>query len=114
MKIEVRGTAFAVEASQGRLMTVSVQSGKVMVRPRGSVDVLLGAGDHWQRQAPEKTEMPDSQDRSDRDRPTRAYRSSPGGKKSKVDESGDGSFGTAEQDGKERRRGVGARADDVK
>jgi hypothetical protein len=46
-EVEVRGTAFAVEARADRLVRVSVSHGRVEVRAQGRT-VLLGAGEVWE------------------------------------------------------------------
>jgi FecR-like protein len=46
-EVEVRGTAFDVEASEDHLESVHVDHGWVEVRPSGLDPVLLGAGEQW-------------------------------------------------------------------
>ncbi|MDZ4696844.1 MAG: FecR domain-containing protein [Deltaproteobacteria bacterium] len=51
-EVEVHGTAFDVEASDDRLMSVRVLHGVVEVRFDAKEPVLLKAGDRWARPAP--------------------------------------------------------------
>jgi hypothetical protein len=46
-EIEVRGTAFEVEADHDRLVSVQVRRGRVEVRPKGRESVMLGPGETW-------------------------------------------------------------------
>ena len=55
-EIEVRGTAFEVVASADRLMSVDVHHGKVEVRPRGRLPLLLVAGGTWRAEQPTREE----------------------------------------------------------
>ena len=48
-EVEVRGTAFDVEADGDRLQLVRVLHGVVEVRPRGAPVVVLRAGERWTR-----------------------------------------------------------------
>ncbi|MBN2526882.1 MAG: FecR domain-containing protein [Deltaproteobacteria bacterium] len=47
--VEVRGTVFTVVATNGRLVKVSVKSGKVHVRPKHADVAILTAGGQWRR-----------------------------------------------------------------
>lgn len=65
-EVEVRGTAFAVEASDGRLRAVEVEAGVVEVRPAGAEAVRLKAAQRWPmdgRGALVPRELPDGQPR---------------------------------------------------
>ena len=45
--VEVRGTAFDVQASDARLQTVTVERGRVEVRTAKNPPMVLGQGSHW-------------------------------------------------------------------
>jgi hypothetical protein len=47
-EVEVRGTAFDVEAREDRLVSVRVLTGRVEVRPAGRTAVLLHPGEKWE------------------------------------------------------------------
>ena len=51
-EVEVRGTAFVVEAVGDKLAWVHVLKGRVEVRASGHAPVILGALDHWRPAAP--------------------------------------------------------------
>ena len=57
-EIEVRGTAFDVEAEAGRLVAVRVLHGRVEVRVIGAGVVVLGAGETWMRSEASEKVLP--------------------------------------------------------
>jgi ferric-dicitrate binding protein FerR (iron transport regulator) len=68
-ELEVRGTRFAVEADGAQTSRVAVEEGRVALRLVGSPELLLGAGQSWQRPLSQAKHAPEAVDASDANAP---------------------------------------------
>jgi ferric-dicitrate binding protein FerR (iron transport regulator) len=69
-ELEVRGTRFTVEADGARTLRVAVEEGRVALRLVGSPELLLGAGQFWQRSLAEERHAAEAVGGSDANKPT--------------------------------------------